>query len=131
MANPNPSQATRFQPGNPGGPGARKGSRHVNTISRTLRAESLAEARAEVGCFRGSPREFLLAAMISPRTDWHVRLAAASALLKDSKDLEVDDKLSPTERKKRIHELIQKLAMGDAEPTEPPIIDGVVDNTDA
>jgi hypothetical protein len=123
--NPNPSRATRFKQGNSGGPGRPAGM----VLPRKLRAATLAEAKAKHGAFCGSPRDFLFAAMVDPEVDFHVRLAAAGQLLRDSKDWDDGDKLSPAERKKRIVELVQKLAMGgmdDAETCgEPPTIDGV------
>jgi hypothetical protein len=74
--------------------------------------------------------------MTDPDVDYQVRLAAAGSLLRDSKDFEKDDKLTPAERRKRIVELVQKLAMGDAAElpfvelaaetsSEPPVIDSV------
>jgi hypothetical protein len=125
VPNPNPSPATRFKPGNPGGPGRFPGDVDVST--RRVRAASLSEAQAKRGSFRGSPREFLLAAMIDPEVDYHVRLAAAGQLLRDSKDWDDGDKLTPAERKKRIVELVQRLAMGGVEDEEPPVIDGTIE----
>jgi hypothetical protein len=117
MANPNPNPATRFQKGKSGHEG--HFGPYRKTISRSLHVASLAEAQAKPNAFKGTPRDFLLAAMTDPDVDYQVRLAAAGSLLRDSKDFEKDDKLTPAERRKRIVELVQKLAMGDAADSHP------------
>jgi Family of unknown function (DUF5681) len=83
MANPNPSPATRFKPGQSGNPAGRpEGTLDRTTISRSLHVNSLAEAEAKPNAFKGTPREFLMAAMVDPDVDYQVRLAAAGALLR-------------------------------------------------
>jgi Family of unknown function (DUF5681) len=83
MANPNPSPATRFKPGQSGNPAGRpEGTLDRTTISRSLHVNSLAEAEAKPNAFKGTPREFLMAAMVDPDVDFQVRLAAAGALLR-------------------------------------------------
>jgi hypothetical protein len=125
--NRNPSPATRFQPGHPGGPG-RPSGREV--LPAKLRAKTLAEAKQQSDAFQGSPREFLLCAMIDPRVDDHIRLAAAGQLLRDTKDWDDGEKLTPAQRKQRIVELVQKLAYGSADTASaqqqpnPPLLEG-------
>jgi hypothetical protein len=121
MPNPNPSPQTRWKPGQSGNLKGRPEGSVVQ--ARNVHVTSLSEAKAKVGSFRGSPREFLLAAMVDPTVDHHTRLAAAGQLLRDKDLSEIDDKLSPAERKRRIKELFEKLAMDD----EPPVIDGVAE----
>jgi hypothetical protein len=118
MANPNPSPATRFQKGKSGHEG--HFGPYRKTISRSLHVASLAEAQAKPNAFKGTPRDFLLAAMTDPDVDYQVRLAAG-ALLRNQPDgggknlgellREVAERRGITyeqARDERIHELATK-----------------------
>jgi hypothetical protein len=114
MGNPNPSPATRFGPGNKASNGRPLGSRNKAVIARELGSiRSLAEVKAMEGAFQGRAKEFLEAAMRNPQLDHTVRLAAAGALLRETKDDAPDDKMTSRERRERILELIQKLQYAD------------------
>ena len=85
MANPNPSVATRWKPGQSGNAG-RTGPRRRTILARVPVVRSLEEVKAKEDAWCGSMRELIEAAARNPENDLSVRLAAAAQLLRHELD---------------------------------------------
>ncbi len=81
MANPNPSPATRWMPGQSGNAG-RTGPRRRTILARVPVVHSRDEVKAMEEAWRGTMRELIEAAARNPENELNVRLAAAAQLLK-------------------------------------------------
>jgi hypothetical protein len=83
MANPNPSPATRFKPGNNANPkGAPRGP-HFSTILRALPAvRPLEEVLADVRAWQGTALQLIESVMRDPNNLLDIRLACADRLLR-------------------------------------------------